>query len=248
MIVIDALNECENAKDVREVIQLFAKVKGLKKSRLRVFMINRQETSIRLDFIKILKNCHRDFVLHNVSPSMINQNILTFYRHELKDLDFSESWPSEPDVDHLVKRAGGLFIWAATACRFIERDERLARRRLSLILDNDDAKKGPEKELNKIYTKILLQSVSDEYDEEKREQLFAMFRDIVESIVILIDPLLATVLAKLLDKSQKEVDHTLGDLYSILNVPKNQDKLIRSIHSSFLDFLLNSKRCKKPHL
>ena len=248
MVVIDALDECENEKDVRGVIALFAEAKGLGKGRLRVFMTSRQETPIRLGFIKISEDCHRDFVLHNVSPSVVNQDILTFYRHELKDLGFSESWPSESDVDRLVKRAEGLFIWAATACRFIGRDGRLARRRLSLVLDSDDAKKGLEEELNQIYTKILLQSVSDGYDEEEREQLFAMFRDIVGSIVILVDPLPAAVLVRLLGKPQEEVDHTLGDLHSVLDVPKNQDKPIRSIHPSFLDFLLNQKRCKEPHL
>ena len=109
-------------------------------------------------------------------------------------------------------------------------------------------KNGPEEELNHVYTKILLQRVNDEYVKKEREQLFVMFRDIVGSIVISIDPLPTAVLARLLGKRQEEVDHTLSDLYSVLDVPKNQDKPIRSIHPSFHDFLLNQKRCKEPQL
>ena len=248
MVVIDALDECENQNDIRGVIELFARAKGLGQGRLRIFMTSRQETPIRLGFIKIPEDCHCDLVLHNVSPSVVNQDISTFYRHKLKDLGFSEPWPSESDMIRLVERAGGLFIWAATACRFIGRDWRLARRRLSQILNRDDAKKGPEEELNQIYTKILLQSVSDEYDKKEREQLFGTFRDIVGSIVILADPLPTAVLARLLGKPQEEVDQTLNDLYSVLNVPKNQDSAIRSIHPSFHDFLLNKERCKDPRL
>ena len=219
-IVIDVLDECENESDVRGVIQLFAEAKGLGKGRLRVFMTSRQETPIRLGFIKIPEDCHCDFVLHNVSSAVINQDISIFFRHELNTLGFPEPWPSESDIGCLVRRAGGLFIWAATACRFIKGGRRLASKRLSLILDRDDGKRGSE-ELNQIYTKILLQSVSGEYDEEDREELFGMFRDIVGSIVILVDPLPAAVLARLLSKPLGEVDQTLNDLYSVLDVPKN---------------------------
>lgn len=113
-------------------------------------MTSRQKNPIRLGFVKIPEDYHCDFVLHNVSPSLVNQDVSTFHRHKLKNLDFSESWPSESDMVRLIKRAGGLFVEAATACHFIGRDGRLTRRRLSLILYRDDARKAPEKKLNQI--------------------------------------------------------------------------------------------------
>ena len=58
IIVIDTLNECENEHDIREVIQFFAKVEQLKKNRLRIFIINKQNTFIRFDFIEISKDQH----------------------------------------------------------------------------------------------------------------------------------------------------------------------------------------------
>ena len=55
MIVIDALNKCKNENDIQKVIHFFAKIKNLKKNRLKIFMINKQKTSIRFNFIKISK-------------------------------------------------------------------------------------------------------------------------------------------------------------------------------------------------
>ena len=143
---------------------------------------------------------------------MVGKDLLIFFRHELKVLGVLDQWPSESDVARLVKRAGGLFIWAATACRFIKDGRRLARKRLSLILNGNSAKKGSEKKLDEIYTTILLQSISGDYDDQDKEELLKLFREVVGSIVILFDPLPTAALARLLNKQKEEIDHTLNDL------------------------------------
>ena len=51
-----------------------------------------------------------------------------------------------------------------------------------------------------------------------KEELLELFREIVGSIVILFDPLPTAALARLLDKPKEEVDQTLNDLYSVLEV------------------------------
>jgi hypothetical protein len=82
----------------------------------------------------------------------------------------------------LVRSAGSLFIWAATACRFIYKGQWLIADRLSLILKENLVDAGaddsltddsltdgsatkslamaPDKHLNKIYTIVLKHSVS----------------------------------------------------------------------------------------
>ncbi len=247
-VVIDALDECENENDVRGIIQLFAEAKVLGKGRLRLFLTSRQETPIRLGFREIPEDQHHDFVLHSISSSVIKQDLLTFFRHELKVPSVSDQWPSESDVARLVERAGGLFIWAATACRFIKDGKRLARKRLALILDGDSVVKGSEKELDKIYTSILVQSISGDYDDQDKEEVLELFREIVGSIVILFDPLPTAALARLLGKPKEGVDETLNDLYSVLKVPKDQGSPVRLVHPSFHDFLLSKERCMKGQL
>ena len=247
-VVIDALDECESENDVRGMIQLFAEAKVLGKGRLRLFLTSRQETPIRLGFGEIPEDQHHNFVLHSISSSVIDQDILTFFRYELNALGVSEQWPSEADMARLVERAGGLFIWAATACRYIKDGKRLAWKRLALILDGDSAGKGSEKKLDEIYTTVLLQSISGDYNDQETEELLELFREIVGSIVILLDPLPTAALARLLDKPKVEVDQTLNDLYSVLEVPKDQGKPIRLVHPSFYDFLLSKERCVNAQL
>jgi hypothetical protein len=48
--------------------------------------------------------------------------------------------------------------------------------------------------------------------------------------------------------TKKDIDQTLGDLYSILDVLKDQNRPLRLHHPSFRDFLLNNDRCKDRNL
>ncbi|KAL9607560.1 MAG: hypothetical protein Q9167_007535, partial [Letrouitia subvulpina] len=246
-IVIDALDECENETDVRGIIQLFAEAKALGKGRLRLFLTSRQETPIRLGFGAIPGDQHHSFVLQSIPSSSVKQDLLTFFRHEL-NIDNSKKWPSEVDIACLVERAGDLFIWAATACRFIKGGRRLARRRLASILDGNSVTKGSEKKLDEIYMTILVQSISGDYDNQEREELLKLFREIVGSIVVLFDPLPAATLIRLLNKPQADVDQTLNDLHSVLEVPQDPGCPIRVVHPSFHDFLLNQERCTNVQL
>ena len=52
----------------------------------------------------------------------------------------------------------------------------------------------------------------------KREELAKMFREIVGPIVILFDILTPTSLAKLIDRSEREVLTVLGNLHSVLDI------------------------------
>src|SRR5207248_5289715 len=70
---------------------------------------------------------------------------------------------------------------------------------------------------------------------------------IVGSIVIIFEALSADTLAKLLDTSKEEVDLTLHDLHSLLEVPESQEHPILLLHPSFRDLLLDKERCGAQH-
>jgi archaellum biogenesis ATPase FlaH len=46
VLVIDALDECQNDKDIRTILQLLAEARSLTTGRLRVFLTSRPEVSI----------------------------------------------------------------------------------------------------------------------------------------------------------------------------------------------------------
>ena len=74
-----------------------------------------------------------------------------------------------------------------------------------------------------------------------------MLKAILGTIVILFSPLSVVSLARLLYIRKEDIDGTVDDLHSILEVPKDQDHPIRLHHPSFRDFLLDKQRCRDQH-
>ena len=252
VLVVDALDECDNDDDIRIILHLLAQVRSLGSVRLRVFLTSRPEIPIRHGFCQIPDEEHQDFVLHNISPPIIDHDITIFLEYNLslirQERSLDAGWPGVEVIKYLVQAASGLFIWAATVCRFIREGKRHAARRLDQILKirgSTSTVTAPEKQLDKIYTTVLSHSVSP--DEEKKES-YHMLRQILGSIVILFSPLSAHSLHKLLYVTKVEIDQTLEDLHSVLDIPKDYTRPLRLHHPSFRDFFLNSNRCQEPNL
>jgi hypothetical protein len=247
VLIVDALDECDDDNNIRIILQLLAEAQSLKTVRLRVFLTSRPEIPIRHGMYRIPQAEHRDFVLQNIPPAIINHDISLFLEYKLRiigqEWTLGAGWPGEQALRQLVLNASGLFIWAATACRFIHDGGEFAERRLSLILQSGASTTAPERHLNKIYTTVLRNSIGRGYDDFEREDILARFRKILGSMVILFSPLSASSISKLLYITKQQVDQTLNHLHAILDIPEDQTRPLRLHHPSFRDFLLDKKRC-----
>jgi len=136
-----------------------------------------------------------------------------------------------------------LFIWAATACRFIEEGEEFADDRLIEILEGTSSEGTPEQHLDQIYLTVLQSSIPNNFRTPEKLRLYARQGKILASIAILLSPLPGASLAKLISISGTQVTQTLERLQAILDVPKDVGGLLRLHHPSFRDFLLNKDRC-----
>ncbi|KNG46890.1 putative WD-repeat protein [Stemphylium lycopersici] len=246
VLVVDALDECDSDNNIRIIVRLLAEARSLMRVRLRVLLTSRPEVPIRHGFYQIPDVEHQDVVLHNISRSIVDHDITLFLQHNLqliaRERCLRAGWPGAETVVQLVQSACGLFIWAATACRFVRDGKRFAAQRLETILRNDGkATAAPEKHLNEIYITVLENSIQEYTDEEKEEQCRGI-RYILGSIVALFSPLSAQSLDQLLDVAEG-VRTTLEDLHAILDIPNNQSRPLRLHHPSFRDFLLDQKRC-----
>jgi len=250
IIVVDALDECEDENNVRIIVQLFAEVRSLSKVRLRVFMTSRPEVPIRYGFYQVPDSEHQDFVLHDISTRIVNHDITVFFEHQFQTLrqerGLPADWPGHQNITVLVQKAAGLFIWAATACRFLSQGGRFTARRLSSLLEGSTSLPKPEQQLNGIYLTVLKSSIRQDYEEQEREELCKTLRSILGTVIILFSPLSPFSLARLLWMPQDDLDQTLDDLHSILDVPKDQSRSIRLHHPSLRDFLLDKNRCNDP--
>jgi hypothetical protein len=250
ILVVDALDECEDENNIRTILQVLAEARLLKNIRLRVFLTSRPEVPIRNGFIQMADAEHQDFVLHDVSSSIVDHDIRIFLEHNLKlvaqNRSLAAGWPGEQTIKQLVQKASGLFIWAATACRFIIEGKRFAAKRLGMILEHSSTSiNAPEKHLNEIYTTVLRHCISPDYSDEEADELRFMLKSLLGSIATLLSPLSTRSLSRVLGIPQDEVDQTLTDLHAILDIPADSTRPLHLHHPSFRDFLLDEKRCEE---
>jgi hypothetical protein len=247
IVVIDALDECEQDHDIRTILQLLSQKSILKLVSLRIFVTSRPDLHIRLGFKQMPDGTYEDLILQEVAKQTIQHDIRVYFEHELGQLQqqrsLSPDWPSRDEIDALVEQAVPLFIFAATACRYIGDERDNPRKRLEIILRYQKAKVS---KLDATYLPILNQLFNEE-DEEERERWACEFQEIVGSIVVLESPLSVTSLARLLRTSQDDINCRLDSLHSVLSIPDRKDVPVRLLHLSFREFLVDtSKKDKSP--
>ncbi|KAF2471900.1 uncharacterized protein BDR25DRAFT_222794, partial [Lindgomyces ingoldianus] len=99
--------------------------------------------------------------------------------------------------------------------------------------------------IKKKYQLILDQLIGQ--DEERIRYLLKKFRNIVGTIVILVDPLPAALIASLLNISAEDVNIRLNSLHLVLHIPAN-DTPVKPLHISLRNFLLGSRTRDKTLL
>ena len=253
VLVVDALDECEDEDNVRLIVQLLAETRSLGSFRLRVFLTSRPEVPIRHGFCQIADVEHQDFVLHNISPLTVNRDISIYLTHRFEFIaryyDLSIDWPGSDAIAQLVRSASGLFIWAATACRFVQEGYTgsIVRGRLHAITQCNGTVTKPEEHLDEIYSKVLTASIPPTLMPEEKEYFSVRLKYTLGSIAALLSPLSLSSLSTLLSYegivSNDEVKDVLNKVRAILNIPDDRCGPLRLHHPSFRDFLMNKDRC-----
>ena len=257
LLVIDALDECEDDGHVKIVLHLLAQIQTMKSLKMRILITSRPELPIRLGFDKI-SGTYQDFILHEIPKPVITHDISVFLRSEfaaIRDnynlsppttMGLPLDWPYEPNLRALIVMAVPLFIFAATMCRFIgETDwDWDPVEKLSKVLRYQSF--GHLSQFEKTYLPVLDQIMKGDITESEKQNRAQEFRDIVGSIVILFEPLSKTSLAVLLDLKKSDIERKLHVLHSVLRVPDNPEIPVRLFHLSFRDFLIDPER-KRSH-
>jgi hypothetical protein len=248
VVVIDALDECDGEEDVRLIINLLSQAKSLTSVCLKFFITSRPELPIRLGFGEI-SGSYTNLVLHDIPVPVIEGDISAFLEFRLPKIrdEFNKTvfehrqlplnWPNQEKVKKLVKMSIPLFIFAATACRFIE-DRRHGGKpddKLEKILEYQT--RDYESNLDATYLPALDQMLL-RLKGSARSNAIQEFKKVVGSIVVLASPLSAVSLGHLLGIFTEDVESRLDLLHSVLNIPSDSNAPIRLFHLSFRDFLV----------
>ncbi len=106
-----------------------------------------------------------------------------------KTFKLGSDWPSAETLRQLVQRAGRLFIWAATAYKFISEGRVLASDRLQEVLSGSYNEEAPETRLDGIYLTVLDKALSGNYREREKTELCDALHAVLASIAVLAAPL-----------------------------------------------------------
>lgn len=245
-VVIDALDECDAEDDATAIIRLLARAREITSVRLRFFVTTRPELPIRLGFADIGAG-YRDLALHEMPKPSIERDITLFLNFRLEQIRnqyddiLPNDWPCRKQVQQLVQLAVPLFIFAATACRFIENKRRRGdpNERLEKFLQNQTGGSG----LNATYRPILDQMIGpgESGEEDLIDELIKDFKQVVGCIITLADPLSVASLGRLLGRSMGDINRLLGFLHSVLDIPRDRGAPVRPFHQSFRDYLIDPK-------
>ncbi|CAI7611957.1 unnamed protein product [Penicillium viridicatum] len=240
VIVIDALDECEQDDDIPVILQLIQRLRESNAVLIKVFLTSRPELPIRLGFSKIANHDFHSFALHQVPEAVTELDISLFLKIRIAkiriDRDIPLDWPGDDNIERLIVMSVPLFISAATICRFIEDPKWEPTMRLRELLQ-DEAKYATKME--KTYLPILTRLLHDQDDEDSK-LLLQQFHEIVGLIILLAIPLSVNALSRLIGFRQEVISNRLDSFQSVLNIPHDPDLPVRVMHLSFRDFLVNT--------
>jgi hypothetical protein len=246
VIVIDALDECDQEHDVRTILQLLNQTHAVQPISLRVLVTSRPELPIRVGFKQMPSGAYQNVVLHEMPHDSIAHDLRVFVDHQLGNIRQNHflppDWPGTDQIQALVDLAVPLFIYAATVCRYIGTRGGDPEEYLSKVLAY---RKSTFSQLDRTYLPVLNQLLeAQEYDD--KETWLCNFRGLVGSIVLLASPLSVTSLARLLQTPIHRIKRRLDSLHSVLSIPDNEQIPVRLLHLSFREFLIEPRSNHHP--
>ncbi|CAE6481237.1 unnamed protein product [Rhizoctonia solani] len=236
VIVIDALDECGTPDSRRKLLGHLQDMTQLVPW-LGLIVTSRPTPEIQDFFHSMQQNA-------TLTPPVDLQrfdastDIRAFLKWNLHEVAERDDWPKQ-SIDQLCQRADGIFIWAATATRYILDAVGSTEGRLRKVLG--DQKSPVSDSLDELYTNILLNGMRDTGDDNKalvRQCIGAIFMTSTRQPLSISS--LSTLLHGELDSwSLKRVVNNLG---SILYLDEGQGGAVRFFHPSFADYISDPLR------
>ncbi|CAE6428131.1 unnamed protein product [Rhizoctonia solani] len=233
VVVIDALDECDDVDGVGQVLDtLLAFASEIP---IKFLVSSRPEPQIR----RRVGNMESQLVLHELDHKIVQADIATYLRAELASMFLSDL-----QVSTLVERAGILFIFAATLVRYIDIDNALvdSEERLDVILSTPVLSSTRNKDIDTLYHIILAAVLGgSEIEPWERERT----KLVLDTVICAQEPLTVGALAGLLNLGNAgRVSRALEPLSSVLYVSRSNG-LVSTLHASFPNYMLDQGRSKE---
>ncbi|KAJ7190140.1 hypothetical protein GGX14DRAFT_606487 [Mycena pura] len=234
VIILDALDECSNKDGRSSLISLIVNDFPNLPAIFRFVITSRPDSTIAAPF---RKNLHITPRFLDISSNESQEDIALYVRYTMANIRTANSglqstWPGGDAMTQLTERSGGLFIWASTGYKFINRDS--PENKLKMLLD-PSREFTSDSRLDELYT-TALENSADWSDED-------FCRDAIPVLGLIVlgrAPLTAEAMDSLLDLKQGRSSKLLRDLGCIVQWESGQTA--RMLHGSFSEYLTDPDR------
>ena len=262
LIIIDGLDECADQKARSTILKsIFDNLPRLR-GHLKFLIVSRPEYDIQHSFNSAAASHgqHTD-TIELLRDLQAYQDIRVYLRgnfdkqtHPL-EVSIAPEWPSDDDIERLVEKSSGLFVYASTVIKYIKGDHDEPQQCLDNIMKLKSTSSDPHAELDALYLSILTSSKANH----------TLLVNIL-SIIILVDQLHDKVNFRLGDQRRsfmqtdrfigsvlflgpEDVQLALQDLKPLIHIIPlrriSSSTFIEFWHKSFYDFLLDPSRSKE---
>ncbi|KAJ3818290.1 hypothetical protein F5880DRAFT_1600569 [Lentinula raphanica] len=255
LVILDGLDECTDSRDQERVLLTIADVLQSKSIPLLFLVTSRPEPRIKKAFDKLASSysCNR----HALEDS--DEDIHKYLSDRFAEIntrrvlstnsDAEQPWPTPRQLDELVYKASGQFIFASTVVKFVDDNFSLPSERLRIVLGSADSEEQEDS------LDPLIGSHEPEDTEQPFRELDRLYREILS-----VNPntqLLLRILGAIVIFPEYEVPETdtiehllalkpggvsaaLSGMHSLLKY--DPEVKIEFTHKSLTDFLLDPKR------
>ncbi|QRV78278.1 L-sorbose 1-dehydrogenase [Ceratobasidium sp. AG-Ba] len=213
IVVIDALDECDSNESVDQILGvLLSNTHGLP---LKFFLASRPDAKI-LDRMRAQEDerIPTELRLHELEHSIVQDDIRIYLSAKLH----SRIKIPVKSFETIVQRSGVLFIYAATAVRYISSDNfsRSSKRLAEVLSMSDATSRASTRELDALYGTILGAAFNEPSLAESDQDEMKL---VMHTVLCALEPLSVNVITGLLGLEDHTLVHAaLRPLYSVLKI------------------------------
>ena len=183
--------------------------------------------------------------LEDIEENVVQGDIKRYLTNALSAVgrrrNLGEDWPRADDIDTLVEKSRGLFIYASTAVLYISQRNADPTTRIQQVIRSKDLPRLVSGNIDSMYA-LVLKSAFDSMDPDSE---IPVAQRCLRAIACIRDPLSVQALADLLtrDVNPRSARFALSAMHSVIRVPDSDTAgAIASYHASFIDYITDPKR------
>ncbi|KAG6911361.1 hypothetical protein DXG01_001032 [Tephrocybe rancida] len=176
IVIIDGLDECAEKGNQSEVLDHVLRLIKIPAITLRFLIVSRPEHTIKDTLeqheFSVVSSTPVDLYVDLDNDLGAWEDVYDYLNHEFARIRDSPKhrswmsrfrdtpWPTESEVDCLVEKSGGYFIYAVTLAKFVDQENTSPITRLAFILSSESSQDDPFEELDKLYHHILTEVIN----------------------------------------------------------------------------------------